>query len=158
MLRSRLAHQEAFQERDARKTHCKDRNQVSNIKTVYAILILRAFIFSGQCCESRENDPSYERVGPRLSGLTVRMRGFGFPDMKQNCNLFTHETLKSSFFWRSRLNEFVLSRSNWSLKCCYLGKGRTWVPGEKLLVAKERTNNKLNPHMASTPEFEPRPS
>ena len=98
MLRSRLAHQEAFQEQDARKTHCKDRNQVSNIKTVYAILILRAFIFSGQCCESRENDPSYERVGPRLSGLTVRMRGFGFPDMKQNCNLFTHETLKSSFF------------------------------------------------------------
>ena len=97
MLRSRLAHQEAFQERDARKTHCKDRNQVSYIKTVHAILILRAFFFFfGQCCESKENDPSSDRVGPRLSGLAVRMRGFGYADMKKNCNLFTHETLKSS--------------------------------------------------------------
>ena len=82
MLRSRLKHQEAFQEQDARKTHCKDRNQVSNIKTVDAILILRAFIFFGQCCESRENDPSSERVGSRLSGLAVRMRGLGYADMK----------------------------------------------------------------------------
>ena len=31
------------------------------------------------------------------------------------------------------------------------------VPGEKPLGAKERTNNKLNPHMASTPGFEPGP-
>ena len=83
MLRSRLAHQEAFQEQDARKTHCKDRNQVSNIKTVQAILILRAFIIFGQRCESKENDPSSERVGPRLSGLPVRMSGFGFADMKK---------------------------------------------------------------------------
>ena len=35
---------------------------------------------------------------------------------------------------------------------------KTEVPGEKLLGARERTNNKLNPHiMASTPGFEPGP-
>ena len=28
------------------------------------------------------------------------------------------------------------------------------VPGEKPLRARERTNNKLNPHMASSPGFE----
>ena len=28
-------------------------------------------------------------------------------------------------------------------------------PGEKPFGAKERTNNKLDPHMASTPGFEP---
>ena len=31
------------------------------------------------------------------------------------------------------------------------------MPGEKPLGAKERTNNKLNPHLASTPVFEPGP-
>ena len=36
-------------------------------------------------------------------------------------------------------------------------EGKTGVPGEKPLGAKERTNNKLNPHMASTAGFEPRP-
>ena len=40
------------------------------------------------------------------------------------------------------------------------GGGGVWngVPGtrRKLLGAKERTNNKLNPHLASTPGFEPR--
>ena len=36
------------------------------------------------------------------------------------------------------------------------GEGNTRVPGEKPLGARERTNNKLNPHMASTPGFEPR--
>ena len=34
-------------------------------------------------------------------------------------------------------------------------EGKTGVPGEKPLGAKERTDNKLNPHMASTPGFEP---
>ena len=33
-------------------------------------------------------------------------------------------------------------------------KGKAEYP-EKPLGAKERTNNKLNPHMASTPGFEP---
>ena len=37
----------------------------------------------------------------------------------------------------------------------YWGEEETGVPGEKPLGAKERTNNKLNPHMASTPGFEP---
>ena len=36
----------------------------------------------------------------------------------------------------------------------FWGEGKTGVPGEKPLGAMERTNNKLNPHMASTPGFE----
>ena len=36
-------------------------------------------------------------------------------------------------------------------------RGKPEYPEKKLLGAKERTNNKLNPHMASTPGFEPRP-
>ena len=39
----------------------------------------------------------------------------------------------------------------------FWGEGKTGVPGEKPLRAKERTNNKLNPHMASMPGFEPGP-
>ena len=39
----------------------------------------------------------------------------------------------------------------------FWGEGKTGVPGEKPLGAKERTNNKLNPNMASMPEFEPGP-
>ena len=39
----------------------------------------------------------------------------------------------------------------------FWGEGKTGVPGEKPLGAKERTNNKLNPHMASTPGVEPWP-
>ena len=32
----------------------------------------------------------------------------------------------------------------------FLGEAKTGVPGEKSLGAKERTKNKLNPHMVST--------
>ena len=39
----------------------------------------------------------------------------------------------------------------------FWGGRKTGVPGEKPLRAKERTNNKLNPHMAPTPGFEPVP-
>ena len=39
----------------------------------------------------------------------------------------------------------------------FCGDGKNGVPGEKPLGAKERTNNKLNPHMASTPGFESGP-
>ena len=39
----------------------------------------------------------------------------------------------------------------------FQGKGKTGVPGEKPLRVRERTNHKLNPHMASKPEFEPGP-
>ena len=50
----------------------------------------------------------------------------------------------------------MLSRPNWNLEMLvFEGEGKTGVPGEKPLRAKERTNNKLSPHMASTPEFEP---
>ena len=37
----------------------------------------------------------------------------------------------------------------------FQGEGKTGVPGEKPLGARERTNNKLNPHMASTPGWGP---
>ena len=36
-------------------------------------------------------------------------------------------------------------------------RGKPEYPGEKPLGAKERTKNKLNPHMVSTPGFEPGP-
>ena len=39
----------------------------------------------------------------------------------------------------------------------FKGEGKTGVPGEKPLGARERTNNKLNPHMASMPGYEQRP-
>ena len=39
----------------------------------------------------------------------------------------------------------------------FWGEGKSGVPGEKPLGARERTNNKLNSHMASTPWFEPGP-
>ena len=37
----------------------------------------------------------------------------------------------------------------------FKGKGKTKVPGEKPPGTRERTNNKLNPHMTSTQGFEP---
>ena len=39
-----------------------------------------------------------------------------------------------------------------------MGEGNTAVPGENVVRVKERTKNKLNPHMASTPGFEPGPT
>ena len=39
----------------------------------------------------------------------------------------------------------------------FWGEGKTGVPGEKPLRAKERTDYKLNPHMALAPGFEPGP-
>ena len=41
-------------------------------------------------------------------------------------------------------------------KCWFLSRRGTGVPGKKPLGARKRTKNKLNPHMASTPGFEPR--
>ena len=43
------------------------------------------------------------------------------------------------------------------LKFGIVGEGETLVRGENPLGARQRTNNKLNPHMASTPGFEPKP-
>ena len=39
----------------------------------------------------------------------------------------------------------------------FSGEGKTEVPGEKPLGVRERKNNKLNPHMASTSGVEPGP-
>ena len=39
----------------------------------------------------------------------------------------------------------------------FWGEGKTGVPGEKPLGARERTSNKLNPHMASDLGIEPGP-
>ena len=48
------------------------------------------------------------------------------------------------------------SWSNWNLEMLvFEGRGKPEYPGEKPLGAKERTKNKLNPHVASTPGFEP---
>ena len=42
--------------------------------------------------------------------------------------------------------------------CWFIRRGKNpGVPGKKPLGEKERTNNKLNPHMTSTPGFEPGP-
>ena len=42
-------------------------------------------------------------------------------------------------------------------KVGFWGEGKTGVPGEKPLGAEQRTNNKLNPHMMSSPVIEPEP-
>ena len=42
-------------------------------------------------------------------------------------------------------------------KSWFLWRGKSGVPGEKPLGARETTNNKHNPHMALTPGFEPGP-
>jgi len=47
-------------------------------------------------------------------------------------------------------NALVFEERGWGW-----GGVETGVSGEKPLGARERTNNKLNPHMASTPGFEP---
>ena len=49
------------------------------------------------------------------------------------------------------------SWSNWNLEMLVFEEGKTGVPREKPLGARERTNIKLNLYMASTPGFEPRP-
>ena len=39
----------------------------------------------------------------------------------------------------------------------FCGEGKTGVPGEKPLIAEKRTNNKLNPHIASSSRIYPEP-
>ena len=62
--------------------------------------------------------------------------------------------------WRKHIHKVVLhlpdSWSNWNLEMLVSEEStRTRVPGEKPLGARERTINKLNPHMALTTRFEP---
>ena len=54
-----------------------------------------------------------------------------------------------------RVRAFQIELEFESVGCS--GGGKTGVPGEKPLGGRERTNNKLNPHMVSTPGFEPGP-
>ena len=50
------------------------------------------------------------------------------------------------------------SWSNWNLDMLvFEERGKAEYPEKKPFEAKERTNNKLNPHMASTPGFQPGP-
>ena len=64
--------------------------------------------------------------------------------------------------WRKHIHKVVLhlpdSWSNWNLEMLVSEEStRTRVPREKPLGARERTINKLNPHMALTTRFEPGP-
>ena len=65
--------------------------------------------------------------------------------------------------WRYHIHKVVLrlpdSWSNWNLEMLvFRERGKPEYPEKNPLGATERTNNKLNPHMASTPEFEPGPN
>ena len=52
----------------------------------------------------------------------------------------------------------VHSRWNWNLEVLVLyERGKLDSPGENPLGARERTKNKLSPHTAFTPGFEPGP-
>ena len=63
------------------------------------------------------------------------------------CNLFTYEALGST----EELVETCPCVPDWiRVWKRFWGEEKTRVPGEKPLGAKERTNNKLNPHTAST--------
>ena len=59
---------------------------------------------------------------------------------------------------RTRSNESVRSRSNWNLEVLvFKEREKPEYPEKNPFGARDRTNNKLNPHMARTPEFEPGP-
>ena len=52
----------------------------------------------------------------------------------------------------------VRARSKWNLNVLvFKEREKPEYPEPKPLEARERTSNKLNPHMASTPGFEPGP-
>ena len=65
------------------------------------------------------------------------------------CNLFTHGVLTFIKNSLKRVRAFQIELG--------FGAKKTGVPGEKPLGSRERTNNKLTPHMAATPGFEPGP-
>ena len=49
------------------------------------------------------------------------------------------------------------SVSNWNLECWFLRREENRRTRRKTLGARERTNNKLNPHMTPGPGIEPVP-
>ena len=64
--------------------------------------------------------------------------------------------------WRKHIHKVVLhlpdSWSNWDLEMLlFQERGKPEYPEKKPPGAKERTNNKFTPHMASTRGFEPGP-
>ena len=64
----------------------------------------------------------------------------------KNCNLFAHGAL------RKCVCAFQIELEFGSIG--FQGEGKTGVPGEKPLRVRDRTNKKVNPHMASTRGFE----
>ena len=71
-----------------------------------------------------------------------------FSNLKKSCKLLFLPTKHFGV----HINSFKHVRAfqiEW--KCWFLMRGKTGVPQEKPLRVRERTNNKLNPHMVSTP-------
>ena len=95
---------------------------------------------------------SFENFDKNLSPLShpYLLQNLNFKIL--NSNLFTHEALGSSY-------ELVLTcpcvGSVW--KCWFLRRGENWSTHRKTSRSKGENNNKLNPHMALTPGFEPGP-
>ena len=63
-------------------------------------------------------------------------------------NLFTYEALKILKNSLKRVRAFQIQLEIGRVG--FRGEEKTGIPGEKHFGAKERTNNKLNPHMALT--------
>ena len=74
--------------------------------------------------------------------------------LKKNCFLpMKHLRVHMNSFERIRAFKIELEFGSVS----FWGEGKTGETGEKPLGARKKTNNKLNPHLASTPGFEPGP-
>ena len=74
--------------------------------------------------------------------------------VKKNCFLpMKHLRVHMNSFERIRAFKIELEFGSVS----FWGEGKTGETGEKPLGARKKTNNKLNPHLVSTPGFEPGP-
>ena len=90
-----------------------------------------------------------------LHSTKVPTQGLGW--QKKNCKLLFYPRSTQEFIW-TRLNVSVRSRSNWNLEVLvFEERGKPEYPEKKPLGARGETNNKLNPHMVSTPGFESGP-
>ena len=73
---------------------------------------------------------------------------------EQGSKRYLADLTKVKLSLRRRL---VRSRSKWNVEVLVFDeRKKTGVLGEKPLGVKERSNNKLNPYMASIPRLEPR--
>ena len=81
-----------------------------------------------------------------------------WPFRKQASNFINVIRRFAKKYWKSLVYHY---QCNWNLQMSdfffFFGKRKTGVPGEKPLGARERTSNKLSPHMESTLGFEPGP-